>query len=107
MTGGVLFEVRVQSDSEPEVTWYNGETVVNHGGRFKITTQAAGNNYILQLEISEITTEDGGSYKVTAKNSHGASSAGLNLNLAGWYHRITHIKIKRYFIVIYIAKFIE
>ena len=83
VTGGVLFEVRVQSDSAPEVTWYKGDTVVEHGGRFKTTIQADGNNYILQLEISSLTPDDGGLYKVTAKNAHGTSNASLNLNLEG------------------------
>ena len=81
--GACFFEVRVESDSAPEVTWYKGDTVVEHGGLFKITIQADGNNYILQLEISSLTPDDGGLYKVTARNAHGASNASLNLNLEG------------------------
>lgn len=85
VTGGVLFEVKVESDSAPEVTWYKGETVVKHGGRFNISTKADGNQYTLLLEISQISADDGGTYKVTAKNAHGMSNANLNLNLAGGY----------------------
>ena len=85
VTGGVVFEVRLESNPAPEITWYKGDTVVEHGGRFSITTQVDGTNYTLQLRISNISVDDGGSYKVTAKNAYGASNASLNLNLEGWY----------------------
>ena len=83
VSDGVLFEVRVSSDTKPEVTWYKGETVVQHGGRFKITQTKEGEEYILQLQISDIASGDGGTYRVSAKNAHGASNANLNLNLEG------------------------
>lgn len=80
---GVVFEVRLTADPSPSIIWYKGDTVISEGGRYKITTQTDGMNYTLFLEISDISTEDGGSYKVTAKNKLGESNANINLNLGG------------------------
>lgn len=80
---GVLFEVRLLADPAPQITWYHGETVINDGGRYKITTQTDGANYTLVLELSSISGADGGAYKVTAKNKLGQSNANINLNLEG------------------------
>ena len=57
--------------------------MVNDGGRIKIVKQTDGVNYILIMEISNITPEDGGTYKVNAKNKLGESNANINLNLEG------------------------
>ncbi len=80
---GVIFEVRVTGDPAPTATWYKGDTEVKDGGRYKISSQFNGSEYVLILEISSVTVEDGGAYKVTAKNSQGSSNANLNLNLEG------------------------
>ena len=80
---GVIFEVRLTADPSPAITWYKGDTVISEGGRYNITTQTDGMNYTLFLEISDISTDDGGAYKVTAKNKLGESNANINLNLGG------------------------
>ena len=80
---GVVFEVRLTADPGPAITWYKGSTVIGQGGRYNLVTQTDGANYTLHLEISNITPDDGGTYKVTAKNKHGESNANLNLNLEG------------------------
>ena len=80
-SNGVAFEVSLEANPAPEIVWYKGTTKVDNGGRFNIITQTNGNNYTLLLEVSNISKEDGGIYKVTAKNSQGESNANFNLNL--------------------------
>ena len=48
-----------------------------------MTAQTDGMNYVLMLEIGDVTAQDGGSYKVNAKNALGESNANINLNLEG------------------------
>ena len=86
---GVIFEVRLSADPAPTITWYKGATALSDGGRYKVITQTDGMNYVLMLEISDISAPDGGSYKVNAKNSFGESNANINLNLEGtWQSRL-------------------
>ena len=61
---------------------------ISDGGRYRIATHTDGSHYTLLLEISNPTVEDGGAYRVIAKNQHGESNANLNLNLAGGYFYI-------------------
>ena len=85
ISNGVVFEVRLTADPAPSVTWYKGDKVITEGGRYVMSTQTDGLSWTLQLQISDVTTEDGGSYKVNAKNKHGESNANINLNLEGKY----------------------
>ena len=80
---GVIFEVRLSANPAPTITWFKGSTAVTDGGRYKVVTQTDGANYVLTMEIASITKEDGGAYKVNAKNALGESNANINLNLEG------------------------
>ena len=79
----MLFEVALSADPAPTITWFKGEKEITDGDRYHITTQTDGSNYKLLLEIKSVAANDGGAYKVTAKNAHGVSNANLNLNLQG------------------------
>jgi len=81
--GGVIFEAQLKAIPSPTIQWFKGTTPVADGGRYRIVTQTDGTNYALSFEISGATKEDGGAYKVTAKNSLGESNANINLNLEG------------------------
>jgi hypothetical protein len=83
LSGSVLFEVRLTADPAPGVTWFKGDSAISNGGRYTMTTQTDGLSWTLLLEISGVTKEDGGAYKVNAKNKHGESNANINLNLEG------------------------
>ena len=82
-SGGVIFEVRLSANPAPVITWFKGTTAVSDGGRYRVTAQTDGMNYVLMLEIGDVTAQDGGSYKVNAKNALGESNANINLNLEG------------------------
>lgn len=78
---GVIFEVRLTADPAPTVIWYKGSTALQNKGRYSVRTKTDGLNYTLILEISDISAEDGGAYKVNAKNKLGESNANITLNL--------------------------
>lgn len=80
---GVIFEAQLKAIPSPTIQWFKGTTPIADGDRYRIVTQTDGTNYALSLEISRVAKEDGGSYKVTAKNSLGEANANINLNLEG------------------------
>lgn len=46
----------------------------------QIIIEREGNGYFSALEIKDVTVEDAGKYKVTAKNELGESNATISLN---------------------------
>lgn len=55
----------------------------SHGGRYNIYVTTEGNIFTCGLEIAGIAKEDGGKYRVNAKNDFGETNATLNLNFGG------------------------
>ena len=49
----------------------------------QMAVEKDGNAYTATLEIRDVTMEDAGKYKVTAKNELGESSAAISLNFDG------------------------
>lgn len=47
---------------------------------FQVTVNKEGKSYYASLEISNVTVEDAGKYRVTAKNELGESNATISLN---------------------------
>lgn len=83
--GGVAFEVSLVAHPDPSIEWYKGPEAISNGGRYSVVTQTDGTNYVVVMEMSDVTQEDGGLYKVTARNSAGDASASFNLSLQGIY----------------------
>ena len=72
--------MKLTADPTPKVTWSSAGKTIKEGGRYKITTETSGANHVLKLVIIDAQAEDGGEYKVNAKNDNGESNANLNLN---------------------------
>ncbi|CAG9796113.1 unnamed protein product [Diatraea saccharalis] len=53
---------------------------VTPGARHKLTVSKDGKSYYASLEINNVTVEDAGKYRVTAKNELGESNATISLN---------------------------
>lgn len=49
------------------------------------TKQKSPKEYIITLEISGVSPQDAGSYRVTAKNALGESNATIGLNFDGMF----------------------
>ncbi|CAM1309087.1 unc-22 (predicted), partial [Pycnogonum litorale] len=71
------------AEPPPTITWYHSGNEVRDGGRFKYLLSSDKHKHTVKLEISDVATEDGGDYKVTARNKHGQGSANINLNFEG------------------------
>lgn len=52
----------------------------------QLSVQKDGQQYFAALEIKNVTVEDAGKYKVTAKNELGESNATITLNFDSKYH---------------------
>ncbi|XP_065220483.1 twitchin isoform X27 [Planococcus citri] len=76
----LLFECRIQADPKPTITWFHGGNQVSPSNRHKIFVDKDGHSYFATLQISNVTVEDAGKYKVTAKNELGESNATISLN---------------------------
>lgn len=68
----------------PDIAWYQGEKSVTGSDRIKMSRKATSKDiYVLTLEISNPTREDGGNYRCNAFNSYGESNANIALNFQG------------------------
>lgn len=85
-------ECILEANPLPEITWYQGNKVIEEGTRIRMSRKATGKDtYILTLEISNPTREDGGNYRCNAFNNFGESNANIALNFAGTrYQNIFH-----------------
>lgn len=77
----LILECILEANPYPEITWYLGTKVIKDDSRHKMTKQETGlNTYLLGLEISEPTLDDGGTYRCNAINEKGESNANIALN---------------------------
>lgn len=53
----------------------------------QLTVDKDGHSYFATLEIKNVTVEDAGKYKVTAKNELGESNATISLNFDSKYRK--------------------
>ncbi|CRK99516.1 CLUMA_CG012835, isoform A [Clunio marinus] len=76
----LLFECLIKADPLPQVRWSHNGSPVEDNTRHKLSVQKDGQQYFASLEIKNVTVEDAGKYKVTAKNELGESNATITLN---------------------------
>ncbi|GFU27590.1 hypothetical protein TNCV_283081 [Trichonephila clavipes] len=79
----IIFECNLTADPKPTLQWFHNGKPVNDGGRYKYILKQVASGFLASLEIAQVGSEDGGEYKVTAKNSVGEGSATINLNFEG------------------------
>jgi hypothetical protein len=77
----ISFECRIKADPEPELFWFRDNIPIDNKGRCLIFCDKLPDNvYFACLEIDDVSAEDAGKYRVTAKNSLGESNATITLN---------------------------
>ena len=77
----LIMECLLEANPFPEITWFHGTTALKSGGRYTMRKSECGKDqYTLTLEISEPTTDDGGTYRCNAVNELGESNANIALN---------------------------
>ncbi|CAF1145362.1 unnamed protein product [Rotaria sordida] len=80
----LYFECQVQGTPKPDVTWFQNDnkisaTSTKHKQTFNVAT---GNNYDVQLEITDLGPNDAGTYKIVVKNKAGEVTANVSLNFS-------------------------
>ncbi|XP_039449989.1 myosin light chain kinase, smooth muscle-like isoform X1 [Culex pipiens pallens] len=76
----LIFECQIQADPKPQIRWSHNSKVIDNTPRHKFKVQNDGKLYCATLEVDNVSFEDSGKYKVTAKNELGESSATISLN---------------------------
>lgn len=79
----IVFECKLTADPKPTITWLQGNKPLTAGGRFKTSHVVDKNTHTISLEITDVGIQDGGEYKVLAKNNFGEATATITLNLEG------------------------
>jgi len=78
----LIFECKLTAEPKPDLFWSHDDKPIENAGRFLIYCDPLPNNgYVACLSIDDVVTNDGGKYKVTAKNTFGESNAHIDLNL--------------------------
>ncbi|XP_058812495.1 twitchin isoform X5 [Topomyia yanbarensis] len=76
----LIFECQIQADPKPQIRWAHNNKVIDFTPRHKFKETNDGKLYFVTLEVDNVSFEDSGKYKVTAKNELGESSATISLN---------------------------
>lgn len=77
-------ECNLEAHPIPDIIWFQGEKSVVGSDRIKMSRKAISKDtYILTLEITNPTREDGGNYRCNAFNMYGESNANIALNFQG------------------------
>lgn len=76
----LIFECRIEAEPVPQVSWFRSGVEVKPDARHKLTVSKEAKSYYASLEINNVTVEDAGKYRVTAKNELGESNATISLN---------------------------
>ncbi|XP_033116214.1 twitchin-like [Anneissia japonica] len=79
----LTFACKVAADPRPIVTWLMNNKEVKNAGRYTQEVKPDGGDYIVSMEINDISESDAGNYKVCVKNTHGDTSATIALNFGG------------------------
>lgn len=76
----IIFECRLIADPKPTIEWQQKGKTVKEDSRHKYIIQSDKHSHLASLELSNVSAEDAGEYKLIAKNKHGDGSATIALN---------------------------
>jgi len=77
----LVFHCGIVADPTPAITWYHNGVKVQDTAKYQVVTKQE-NQYTFDssLIMRDVTVEDAGKYKVTARNDLGESNATISLN---------------------------
>merc|ERR1712079_861969 len=77
----LVFHCAIVADPLPQITWYHNGVKVQDTAKYQVVTKQE-NQYTFDcsLIMRDVTVEDAGKYKVTARNDLGESNATISLN---------------------------
>lgn len=77
-------ECLLEANPDPDITWYQGDKSIADSPRVRMLRKTtAKDTFLLTLEISNPTRQDGGNYRCNAFNVYGESNANIALNFQG------------------------
>lgn len=77
-------ECILEANPLADIVWFQGEKSVSGSDRIRMSRKATSKDtYVLRLEISNPTRDDGGNYRCNAFNMYGESNANIALNFQG------------------------
>lgn len=80
----LVMECELEANPIPEINWYQASKLILDTGRIRMSKKTTGKDmYLLRLEITNPTKEDGGNYRCNACNIFGESNANISLNFQG------------------------
>lgn len=83
----LVMECELEANPMPEINWYQATKLILDTGRIRMAKKTTGKDmYLLRLEITNPTKEDGGNYRCNACNIFGESNANISLNFQGIYN---------------------
>ena len=78
--GKIVLECQLTADPAPSIEWSLNGKPITSGGRILTSMKKQGNTYLITMEISQVTLQDGGLYQALAKNVRGEATATITLN---------------------------
>lgn len=80
----LIMECLLEAHPAPDITWFQSDREIKDSNRIKMSRKVTGkDNYILTLEITNPSKQDGGNYRCNAFNIFGESNANIALNFQG------------------------
>jgi hypothetical protein len=80
----LIIYCEIEAFPKPDIKWFKENFQINDSDRIKAKVyESCGRFYELNLEIDNVTSDDSGQYKITAKNRLGEMSASIAINFAG------------------------
>ncbi|XP_059091155.1 twitchin-like [Tigriopus californicus] len=77
----LVFHCSIVADPRPSISWFRNGVKVQDDPKFQVLTKEVnGYTFDCSLFLSDVTVEDAGKYKVTARNDLGESNATISLN---------------------------
>lgn len=81
-------ECLLEAYPDPDITWFQSDRSISDSPRVRMLRKnITKDSYLLTLEISNPTREDGGHYRCNALNEYGESNANIALNFQGMPRR--------------------
>ncbi|XP_064113169.1 myotilin-like isoform X4 [Macrobrachium nipponense] len=85
----IKFECRILAEPKPAITWYRDGLKVQESARCKVSIEKDEKYFFITLSLANVTVQDAGKYKITAKNELGESNATISLNFDSSFMMLT------------------
>lgn len=92
----IIFECRLVAEPAPTIEWFHKGKLVKEDLRHKYKLVSDKHHHVASLELSRVGGEDGGEYRLVAKNSKGEGFAHINLNFEGGRPKLPEGKAPRF-----------